>query len=156
MNKNKKIGLVSSSGGHLEQLKQLIPMLQEEDVFIVTEWNKTTKGLSSDYKTHFLVQQERKNITFILNLLKNTIRSLRILRREQPEVIISTGAGATIPFLVIGKVMGSRVIFIESFAKISSPTLTGRIIYHIADQFYIQWPSMEKFYPKALYRGKIY
>jgi len=50
------------------------------------------------------------------------------------------------------------VIYIESFAKINNPTLTGKMIYkkNIADRFYVQWESMLDFYPKAIYIGGIY
>lgn len=52
--------------------------------------------------------------------------------------------------------MGSKVIFIESYAKINSPTITGKIVYKFADIFYVQWPEMLKFYPNGIYKGSLY
>ena len=73
-----------------------------------------------------------------------------------PDIIISTGALSTIPMCLLGKVFRKKIIFIESFAKVNSPTLTGKLIYKIADQFYVQWEEMLDIYPKAIYKGGIY
>ena len=77
---------------------------------------------------------------------------------ERPDIIISTGVLATIPMLYIGHIFNKKVIYIESFAKINSPTQTGKLIYKnkIADRFYVQWPEMLKIYPDAIYIGGIY
>lgn len=150
------ICLICSSGGHLAQIKQLIPIVEKYNFFFVTEKNISTKDLCIKYKTYYLRQQERKNIFFIFNLIYNTIKSLIILLRERPKIIISTGAGVVIPMCVFGHFLGSRIVFIESFAKINTPTITGRIVYKICDKFYIQWHDLKKYYPKAEYRGTIY
>ncbi|MGM0877129.1 MAG: PssD/Cps14F family polysaccharide biosynthesis glycosyltransferase [Bacillota bacterium] len=151
-----KICLISSSGGHLAQLKQLLPIAQEHELFIVTEKNKSTASLEKNFKTYFLNQQERKNISFIWDFSSNIFKSISIVLKEKPDVIISTGAGAVIPLCFFGKLFNSKVIFIESFAKINSPTITGRIIYKFADRFYIQWEELREYYPKAEYKGVIY
>ena len=86
------------------------------------------------------------------------IKSLYIFIKEKPDVIISTGVLASIPMLIIGHIAKRKVIYIESFAKISSPTMTGKLVYKykLADRFYVQWESMLKFYPKAIFKGEIY
>lgn len=61
-----------------------------------------------------------------------------------------------IPICLIAKLFGKKLIYIESFAKINSPTLSGKMLYRFADRFYIQWESMRKYYPKAIYCGSIY
>jgi UDP-N-acetylglucosamine:LPS N-acetylglucosamine transferase len=151
-----KICLISSSGGHLAQLKQLLPIAKEHEFFIVTEKNKSTASLEKNFKTYYLNQQERKNISFFLDFSSNILKSISIVIKEKPDVIISTGAGAVIPLCFFGKLFNAKVIFIESFAKINSPTITGRIIYKFADRFYIQWEELREYYPKAKYKGVIY
>ncbi len=151
-----KICFASSSGGHLAQLKQLFDFKTKYKAFLITEKNKTTLSSQKEIKTYYLQQQERKNISILYKLMINFIKSFVILGKEKPDVIISTGAGATIPILLLGKMFGAKIIFIESFAKINSPTITGRVIYHFADQFYIQWPELQRYYPKALLKGKLY
>lgn len=152
----KKICLISSSGGHFEQLLMLRKLSEEFDIFIMTEktkYNKRDKKIN-----HYLLQVNRKEPLFILKMMGNFIKSLGIFIIEKPDVIISTGVLATIPMLFIGHVFHKKVIYIESFAKINSPTKTGKLIYDkkIADRFYVQWPDMLKIYPNAIYKGGIY
>lgn len=155
-NKRKKICLISSSGGHFEQLLCLRPLQEDYDTFIVTEKTKYNK---EDKKINYYVSQvNRKEFTFILKMIWILIKSLYIFIKEKPDVIISTGVLAAIPMLFIGHLFKKKVIFIESFAKINDPTMTGKLIYkkNIADRFYVQWESMKEFYPNAIYLGGIY
>ncbi len=76
--------------------------------------------------------------------------------KKKPDVVICTGVLAMIPICLISKLMGKKLIYIESFAKVTSPTETGKLLYKFADQFYVQWKPMLKFYPKAIYLGGIY
>lgn len=156
MSNHLKICLASSSGGHFSQLRQLKEIYGNYETFWVLEKNQTTINFSKDNKVYYLKQQERKNIGFIFKLIINIISSLKLIIKERPNVIITTGAGAVFPACLFGKILGSKIIFIESYAKISSPTLTGKIIYKFADMFYVQWEEMLKFYPDAEYRGPIY
>lgn len=155
-NGRKKICLISSSGGHFEQLLMLRKLSDDYDTFIVTEKTKYNK---KDKKINYYVSQvNRKEILFIFKMLLISIKSFFIFIKERPDVIISTGVLAAIPMLFIGHIFKKKVIYLESFAKISSPTMTGKLIYkkHIADQFYVQWESMLEFYPNAIYKGGIY
>ena len=152
----KKICLISSSGGHFEQLLMLRKLSEEFEIFIVTEktkYNKKDKKIN-----HYLLQVNRKEPLFIIKMIVNLIKSLYIYAIEKPDVIISTGVLATIPMLFIGHAFHKKVIYIESFAKISSPTKTGELVYKkkLADRFYVQWEPMLKVYPKAIYKGGIY
>lgn len=150
----KKICFIASSGGHLEQLMMLKPLMEKYNTFIVTE--ETDYYVNFDKKTYYLNQMNRHEISFIPKIILNSVKSLIIFINENPDYVISTGALAVIPMCIIAKLFKKKVIFIESFAKITSPTLTGKLIYKFADQFYIQWESMRKFYPNAIYKGGIY
>ncbi|HAT4134674.1 polysaccharide biosynthesis protein [Clostridium perfringens] len=150
----KKICFIASSGGHFEQLMMLKPIMKKHRSFIVTE--KTNYSVNTDQKVYYLKQVNRHEVEFILLMILNSFKSLKIFLKEKPDVIISTGALSVIPICVIGKVFGKKIVFIESFAKITSPTLTGRFIYKFADRFYIQWESLRKFYPNAINKGGIY
>ena len=86
----------------------------------------------------------------------NICKSLYILIKERPTHIFTTGAGAVFPTCLIGKIIGVRIVYIESFAKINSKSMTGKLIYLFADRFYVQWEEMLKVYPKALYYGPVY
>ena len=151
-----KIALVSSTGGHLNELKKLIPAVEGYEYFFITEKSKMSKDLKDSWKVYYLNQQERKNILFFINIAFNIVTSLYILLRENPKVILTTGAGVVFPICFFGKLFGKKIVYVESFAKVNSPSLTGRLIYKFADEFYIQWKSLKKFYPKAKYKGGLY
>ena len=70
--------------------------------------------------------------------------------------MITTGVLAMIPCALLMKALGKKLIYIESLAKVSSQTLSGRLLYKYADQFYVQWKEMLEFYPNAIYKGGIY
>ena len=154
--KRKKICLISSSGGHFEQLLMLRKLNEDYDTFIVTEKTQYNK---KDKKINYYVSQvNRKEFFFLLKMIGIFFKSLFIFIKEKPDVVISTGVLAAIPMMFIGHFFKKKVIYIESFAKISSPTMTGNLIYkkHIADQFYVQWEPMLEFYPNAIFKGGIY
>lgn len=150
-----KICLTSSSGGHFEQLLMLAPLAEDHDCFIITERTPYNKG-ATKLRTHWLEQVNRSNPLFVVPLVKNIGRTWRIMRAERPEIIISTGVLSTIPVCLIGKALGSRVIYIESYAKVKSSTLTGKLMSRFADAFYVQWPQMLSVFPKATYAGGVY
>ena len=152
----KKICLISSSGGHFEQLLMLRKLSDNYDIFIVTE---KTKYNNKDEKIKYYVSQvNRKEVLFIFKIIGIFFKSLFIYLKEKPDVIISTGALASIPMMYIGHIFKKKVIYIESFAKINNPTMTGKLVYKRkwANQFYVQWESMLEFYPNAIYKGGIY
>ncbi len=156
MKNKKKICLISSSGGHFEQLLMLRKLSEDYNIFIVTE--KTKYNKKDNKINHFICQVNRKEPLFILKMIVIFFKSLFIFLKEKPDVIISTGVLAAIPMLFIGHLFKKKVIYIESFAKINSPTMTGRLVYkkHWANQFYVQWETMLEFYPNAIYKGGIY
>ena len=70
--------------------------------------------------------------------------------------MITTGVLAIIPLALLMKLTGGKLIYLESFAKVTSKTLSGKLLYKYADQFYVQWEEMLKLYPRAIYKGGIY
>ena len=151
----KKICFAASSGGHLEQLMMLKPLMDKYDSFIVTE--KTTyTAVPKNMKLYYLKQVNRKEKTFIFRMLENLWMSVRIFLTEKPDMVICTGVLAMIPLCLIAKMSGKKLIYIESFAKVTSGTLTGKVLYRFADHFYVQWEQMLRIYPKAIFLGGIY
>ena len=154
--KKYKLAFIASSGGHLEQLSMLRPLMERYDSFVITEKTPYQPSHYCD-RSYELQQVNRHERLFVLKLILNGFSSMRIFLKEKPDMVISTGALAVIPFCLISKLLFRRkLIFIESFAKVTTPTLTGRLLYRFADQFYVQWESMLEIYPKAIYLGGIY
>lgn len=150
-----KLCFAASSGGHYEQLLMLKPLMRKYDCIVITEETKY-KAEINDQKMYYMLQINRKEATFLPKMAVNTWRSLRIFATERPDVVICTGVLAMIPICLITKLFGKKLIFIESFAKVTSPTQTGKFLYRFADRFYVQWESMLEFYPDAIYLGGIY
>lgn len=151
----KKICFIASTGGHFEQLMMLKPLMDKYESFIVTE--KTGYSVIKDNrKVYYLNQVNRHEKAFIFKMIVNFFKSTKIFLKEKPDIVISTGALATIPLCILAKIFRKKVIFIESFAKVTSPTLTGKLVYKFADQFYVQWEQMKKYYPNAICKGGIY
>lgn len=151
----KKICFLSSSGGHFEQLMMLKPLMYKYKSFIITEKTQYSTA-NDDIKQYFFSQINRKELSFIFKLIINIIKSFIIFFKERPDIVISTGVLVTVPFCIIAKIFRKKLIYIESFAKINSPTLTGKLLYRFADEFYVQWEEMIKVYPKAVFKGGIY
>lgn len=154
--KNIKICFAASTGGHFEQLMMLKPMMEKYDSFIITEKTKYSVSKNNKYKTYCMKQVNRKELTFPINMIINFFKSLYIFIKERPDYMITTGVLAMIPMALIVKLFKKKLIYIESFAKISSPTQTGKFLYKKADRFYVQWEKMLEFYPDAIYKGGIY
>ena len=153
--KNLKVCFAASSGGHYEQLTMLKPLMQKYDSFVVTEKTGYSTEIEGE-KMYYMEQVNRKESTFIPRMIVNLLRSMKIYFVEKPDVIICTGVLAMIPLCLIAKLHHKKLIYIESFAKVTSATETGKLMYRFADQFYVQWQSMKEVYPNALYLGGIY
>lgn len=157
MGKDGKIKLcfAASSGGHYEQLLMLRPLMERYSSFVITEETRYQSQIPG-ITTYYLKQVNRREWSFLPRMLVNGVRSVKIYRKEKPDVVICTGVLAMIPICLLSKIAGRKLIYIESFAKVTSPTLTGKLLYRFADQFYVQWPQMLDIYPEAIYLGGIY
>lgn len=151
-----KVIFTSSSGGHNEQLMMLKPLMQKYDSCIVTEQVDYRRKIPEGVRYRELLQVNRTERSFLPRMLKNTFTSMGILRREKPDTIVSTGVLATIPLCLLGKLTGRHIIYIETFAKLHEPTATGRLMYRVADDFYVQWESLQEQLPKAKFLGGVY
>lgn len=151
---DRKICFAASSGGHIEEISRLRGLVKVGD-FVVTESSSYSVVDWCD-KTYYVDQINRKERFFIFKFLKLACYSFKILIEERPEYIISTGALATIPICLLGKLVGAKVIYIESFARVKFASMTGKLMYKIADLFIVQWKELLKLYPKAKYGGSIF
>lgn len=153
-NKDIKICLVGSSGGHLAHLYALKPFWQNKERFWVTFNKEDANSLLIEEKKYDCYFPTNRNIK---NLIKNTFLATKILKKEKPTVIISSGAAVAVPFFWLGKIFfGAKTVYIEVFDRIDKPTVTGKLVYPITDKFIVQWEEMKKVYPKAINLGSIF
>lgn len=151
----KKICFAASSGGHLEQIMQLKPLINKYSGFIVTEKTEY-ESKPSGIDTFYLKQVNRKEPAFPFLMIKNALASMKLLKREAPDLIITTGVLAVIPLCLLAKFSGKKLIYIESFAKLTDATVSGKFLERYANEFYVQHTSMLKIFPNATYAGSIY
>ena len=155
----KKVLFISSTGGHLNELLMLKPLFSKYKYHIITEKDKSTAYLKNLYNgniSYLFYGTRKKFFKYIFVFLFNFFKSFYLYLKIRPKYIVSTGAHTAVPMCYIGKLFGSKIIFIETFANINTKTLTGKLIYPISNLFIVQWEEMLKLYPKAIYGGSIY
>lgn len=145
-----KVCVVSSCGGHLTEVRCLLPAYGGHEHFYVLN-DKAILPADMQGKTRFIAHSER-DWKFLLNLWE----AFCILRKERPAVILSTGAGPVVPFAIIGRLFfGTRVVFVETITRIEKPSMTGKIMYHLANDFFYQWESLRTYFPRGTYGGPL-
>ncbi len=158
----KRVLFIASTGGHLEELMQLKSMFDKYDYYIITEKTKSNLSLKNKYpnRVSFLVYGSyttiSKKVIYPFKLLYNTLKSFILFLKYRPQYIVSTGAHTSGPMCLIGHILGSKVIYIETFANSETKSRTGSVVYKFADLFIVQWESMLKLYPNAIYGGWIF
>ena len=154
----KKVVFISSTGGHLNELLQLKPLMMEYDSYIITEKTKSNISLKDKFdKVYYLVYGTKKNLfTYFFKFSFNILKSFILFLKIRPKAVVTTGTHTAIPMCYIAKLFGCKVIYIETFANSKSKTVAGKLVYPIADTFIVQWESMLELYPKAILGGWIY
>ncbi len=155
----KKVMFISSTGGHLSELLQLKPLFTKYDSYLVTEKTKSNMYLRKKYpgKTYFLVYGTKSHLfSYIFKFIYNIFKSLVLMIKINPDVVVTTGTHTAVPMCYIAKLFHKKVIFIETFANSRTKTKAGSMVYPIADVFIVQWESMLELYPKAVFGGWIY
>ena len=150
-----KACFIASSGGHWEELMCLKAIADEHDTVYITEDGGQARDSSLE-NMYCLPQINRRQKDFAWRFLKLMLSAAKIMLREKPDVIVTTGALIVFPFCLYAKLMGTKVIYIETFARVNDRSLTGRLVYPLADLFLVQWESLLEFYPKAKYVGGIF
>ena len=106
-----KILLVCSTGGHFRSMQELNLFWETHERVWVTFYSATTKAALEAEKVYWAWSPTNRNL---LNLVRNFLLAWQVLSRERPQLVISTGAGVAVPFLILAKILGSQTVFIES------------------------------------------
>lgn len=152
--------IIYGSGGHKEQMKRLLALMQSHTDFDFVSISDTDDHFNS--LKHFRCPEPRGKFSiwkapFQLanNSLTTSIQCLSILKNFQVKGLVSTGPGMVVLPAIIFKLLGKKVIFLESWSRFYTPSLTGKIMYRIADTFYIQNETLQSTYPKAIFSGRL-
>lgn len=155
MKERKKVCFISSSGGHLEQIKQLKDVAEKYEHYYVLPRNDSTIAFKE--KKCLVGDFYRKNrIQFIFRFTFTAVQQLVIFLKERPDVVITTGAGVVIPTCLYAHFFGKKLIYIESFARMKSLNRTAELLSRYSDLFIVQWEELLKIAPNAVYGGWIY
>jgi len=147
-----KICLAASAGGHLTELLKLADSWQQYEVFYVSTADMVAKKLQQYGPTHVVGECNRKHLLRVILVL---VRCIRIILHERPNVIISTGAAVGCIMCFLGKLLGAKVVWIDSIANVERISLSGRMVRHIADLFLVQWPELVEQYSDVEYVGAV-
>ena len=126
---------------------------KDKDRFWVTFDKKDANSILKEEKVYHCFFPTNRNIK---NLIKNSFLAIKLLIKEKPNLIISSGAAVAVPFFYLGKLFGAKTIYIEVFDRIDKPTLTGKLVYPVTDKFIVQWEEMKNVYKKAINFGSIF
>ena len=146
-----RLCLVSSSGGHWEQLQKLQPLTDKYEGIYITE--KTKFPAQADY---FMIQTDLKDKLMLPKMLINGFKAIVIWIRERPDFVITTGTMVAYPFYLLSILLRKKFIFIETFGRANMATVAGRLMEKHSDLFIVQWESQVKHYKKAVYGGCLY
>jgi beta-1,4-N-acetylglucosaminyltransferase len=149
--------LVCSTGGHLLQLLALRGAWGEFSRVWVTFDKGDARSLLAEERVVFAHGPTNRNFGLLAakNLLRNLAAALHLLRAVRPRVVLTTGAGVAVPFAWIGRLLGARVVYVESLTRIERPSLSCRLIAPVASRIYAQWPELPEAVPKARYLGSV-
>jgi beta-1,4-N-acetylglucosaminyltransferase len=152
-NRKVKICLISSSGGHFEQLKMLRKLNEKYDLYIVSEKTEYTDG-----SKYVLPGGNKNKLIYAWHLFLNFFLSIIHICKEKPDSIISTGTIVAFPTIFWAKIIGKKIIYIETFARVYGSTKSAQFIYkhHLYDLFLYQWESQKSEFPNGIYGGGIY
>ncbi|MDQ1143759.1 beta-1,4-N-acetylglucosaminyltransferase [Bacillus sp. SORGH_AS 510] len=148
-----KVCLVGSSGGHLTHLYMLKPFWQEKERFWVTFDKEDARSLLKGEKMYSCYYPTNRSLKA---LIINTCLAIKVILKEKPDLIISSGAAVAVPFFYLGKLLGAKLIYVEVFDRIDKATVTGKMVYPIVDKFVVEWEEMKMVYPKAVNLGSIF
>jgi UDP-N-acetylglucosamine:LPS N-acetylglucosamine transferase len=148
-----KILLVASNGGHLLQLLQLADLWPRDRRHWVTFQTSDAVSLLADETTTWAYHPTNRSIR---NLIRNLGLALRMVSPREVQAIVTTGAGVTVPFAIVARLRGVNVVYIESMARITAPSLTGRLVYPFADTFIVQWPGVQSYFKDAKTYGTVF
>lgn len=153
----KKVMFISSVGGHLTELLKLSRHFEKYNYILVTEKNKISLKLKSKYKMEYLVYGSRYYpFKYFFVCIINFFKSIFLFFKYKPDLVYTTGAHTCVLMCYLAHLFGKKVIYVEVFDRITSPTLTGRLVYKIVDTFIVQHKELLDVYPKAIYIGGLY
>ncbi len=137
MSKNKVLAL-SSPGGHWVQLCRIIPAFKASEVVYACTYTKATE-LSEDDNYYVIGDISRDSIQRIFSVILGIVK---ILKKEKPTVIITTGALPGLITILLGRLFGIKTIWLDSIANSEKLSMSGTIASYLAHNCFTQWENL--------------
>jgi UDP-N-acetylglucosamine:LPS N-acetylglucosamine transferase len=122
------------------------------EVFWITTTNIVAEKLSQSGKVYAVGESNREHL---IRVIKALIRCTKIILTERPDVVISTGASVGCIMCILGRLLGAKIIWLDSITNVERISLSGRMVRHIADLFLVQWPELARLYKGVIYAGAV-
>jgi len=151
--KRLKLCLAASGGGHVRQMLDMEPAWREHDYFFVTEDTALGRSLADKhpvrYVDHYALGQAQlgRGGALVKGALSNAAKSLQIMLKERPDVVITTGAGAMYWSALSARALGAKLVLVETFARFYAPSKFARGIKPFATEVIVQSPALKDHWP---------
>jgi UDP-N-acetylglucosamine:LPS N-acetylglucosamine transferase len=162
MKKRKRICLECAEGGHLDEILEIMPAFVGYDLFFITARAPTTKRLESLYRVHYITDSDPTPSSMLHIIARDMMmtlviaaRVIRIMLREKPFIVVTTGGTATVQLCILARLLGVKVLSLQSVTRVTELSLTGKLTYPFANVFLVQWRQLLEKYPRAQYWGRV-
>ena len=157
-----KLLIVLGEGGHTKEMLLLAEQLgpDHEYSYLLVRGDDLSAGkITRPGPIHWARRPRDKDHNLIIDLCKMlhcAWHSWKALRAERPDAVLSCGPSVGVPVCLLARFMGAKVIFVETGSRVTALSLSGKIVYRIADLFVVQWPQLVEKYPKAVFGGRFW
>ena len=156
-----RVLVILGDGGHTADTLKLVSLLGPKYEYSYVMGNKD--GISEGkikfpgpvYRAPVPHGKTQRLLASLRPVIKCTLREFAILRQARPHVILNGASGIGVPISILGRLMGAKVIYLENASRVFTLSLSGRILYHIAHLYFVQWPYTKAKYPKVIYAGRL-
>lgn len=153
-----KLVVGASAGGHANELLILLGAAKEvwpiQPQAYVTTMEITAQGFAKRgmQPAYVLGEADRRKP---LQSLAVAYRALRVALRERPDIVVTTGSMPLALFCIWSKILGAKIVWIDSVAQVEKMSASGRVMSRIADLCLVQWPELAEKYPGVEYAGEV-
>ena len=147
-----RICLAASAGGHISQLLKLAESWKGHETFCITTTDVLGEKLQKYGSVYTVGECNREHPLRVILVL---IRCMSVILRERPNVVTSTGAAVGCIICFLGKLLGAKIVWVDSITNVEQVSLSGGMVMYIADLFLVQWPELMHRYKNVEYIGAI-
>lgn len=148
---------ICSAGGHLTEMLKIESLFKKYNYVLVTEKNSISLNLKNQYNIEYLMYGSRYYpFKYFFVFIFNFFKSLYLFFKYMPDLVYTTGAHTCVVMCYLAKIFKKKVIFVEVFDRIYTPTLSGRMVKNIADTLIVQHEELLEKYDNAKYIGGVY